>query len=81
MTKEKAQQIVDEIRTVLARHHAAIYGTCDAESIYGEIVIDDFPIVPGGWIKVEEQLTNEVREGVDRMPGPRKWYEVDGIAP
>lgn len=46
MTPQKAQQIVDEVRAVLARHSAALVGSCENEGIYGEITIMDAEDVP-----------------------------------
>jgi hypothetical protein len=38
-TKEQLQSALDDLQSVCARHGIVLIGVCDAEGIYGEILI------------------------------------------
>lgn len=70
-TKNELQKIVDEIRAVCRTHGVVLVGTCNSESIYGEITIGEPASIM--WKGVSSAVDNTV-EGDDK-----KGYWVIGI--
>ncbi|MGR2836324.1 hypothetical protein ABMX73_02000 [Vibrio vulnificus] len=59
-TKEQVDHFLEDIRGVCAKHGMVIYGTCERESIYGEICIDFEGGEPQGRYKRSEEVQREL---------------------
>ncbi|MCJ0803025.1 hypothetical protein [Vibrio vulnificus] len=58
-TQEQVNRFLDEVREVCAKHGMVIYGTCERESIYGEICIDFEGSEPQGRDKRNEEVERD----------------------
>jgi hypothetical protein len=62
-TLEQLEAALAEIKAVCDKHGILLVGTCEAESIYGEISIFEIGTPSGDWRDVEHQITNEIENG------------------
>lgn len=78
MTKKDAQNVINEVRAVCAKHGVALVGTYEGEGFFGEITIFEASNpTAGGWQGLAERLTNEV-DGHLRDSDEPPWM-VTGI--
>lgn len=56
LDKERANEIIEEIRAVLRKHHVALIGTCDSEGILGEITIEPLSSLDDSDPRFSEEL-------------------------
>jgi hypothetical protein len=76
-TTAQVNDAVSEIIAVCKKHGIVLVGTCQNESIYGEIAIIDSDSLSTGWLNVQEQITNKVVSEVRNIGAEEFW--VSGI--